>query len=96
MKYPYLNDKEFLKRFDNETHKIQYTRIEVLDFHTENIIASIEGKSTGGSINLSGTSNMRRAGSCSLLVDPEGIKCLDIVENTNNIIILLKFKILLV
>lgn len=74
MKYPYLNDKEFLKRFDNETHKIQYTRIEVLDFYTEDIIASIEGKSTGGSINLSGTSNMRRAGSCSLLVDPEGIK----------------------
>jgi hypothetical protein len=74
MKYPYLNDREFLKRFDNETHKIQYTRIEVLDFHTEDIIVSIEGKSTGGSVNLSGTSNMRRAGSCSLLVDPEGIK----------------------
>lgn len=70
----YLNDKEFLKRFDNETHKIQYIRIEILDFDTENVIASIEGKSTGGNINLSGTSNMRRAGSCSLLVDKEGIK----------------------
>ena len=70
----YLNDKEFLKRFDNETHKIQYIRIEILDFDTENVIASIEGKSTGGNINLSGASNMRRAGSCSLLVDKEGIK----------------------
>ena len=74
MRYPYLDDKVFLKMFDNENHKIQYTRITVLDFHTENIIASIEGKSTGGSINLSGTSNMRRAGSCSILVDSEGIK----------------------
>lgn len=74
MRYSYLNDRSFLKMFDNENHKIQYTRIEVLDFQTENVIASIEGKSTGGSVNLSGTSNMRRAGSCSLLVDPEGIK----------------------
>ena len=74
MRYPYLNDRTFLKMFDNEKHKIQYTRITVLDFQTEEVIASIEGKSTGGSVNLSGTSNMRRAGSCSLLVDPEGIK----------------------
>lgn len=74
MRYPYLDDKEFLKRFDNETHKIQYTRISVLDFETENIKASIEGKSTGGSCNVSGTSNMRRTASCTLLVDPEGVK----------------------
>ena len=74
MKNPYLNDREFIKRFDKETHKIQYTRIEILDFDTEEIVASIEGKSTGGNVNLSGTSNMRRAGSCSLLVDKEGVK----------------------
>ena len=74
MRYPYLNDRTFLKMFDNENHKIQYTRITVLDFQTEEVLASIEGKSIGGSVNLNGSSNMRRAGSCSLLVDPEGVK----------------------
>ena len=73
MKAPYLNDKEFLKKFDLENRKEQYIRISVLDFKTEIPIASIEGKSTGGSCNLSGTSNMRRTATCSIAVDPWGI-----------------------
>jgi hypothetical protein len=74
MRYPYLDNKDFLVAMDNETHKEQFTRITVLDFQTEKVKASIEGKATGGNCNLSGTSNMRRTASCSLVVDPEGIK----------------------
>lgn len=72
--YPYLNDKSFLIDFDNENFKQQYVRITILDFQSERPIASIEGKSTAGSCNLSGTSNMRRTASCTLLVDPDGVK----------------------
>lgn len=74
MNAPYLNDKNFLKVMDMENHKEQFIRITVLDFQTERVKASIEGKSTGGNCNLSGTSNMRRTASCTLAVDPEGIK----------------------
>lgn len=74
MKYPYLKDKNFLIDMDNENCKEQFIRITVLDFQTERIKASIEGETTSGSCNLSGTSNMRRTASCSLIVDPEGIK----------------------
>ena len=72
--YPYLNDKEFLKLVDQARHKEQFVRIFVLNFNTEEVIASIEGKSTGGSINVSGTSSLRRSGSCSIAVDPAGIE----------------------
>ena len=71
--FPYLEDKEFLKQLDEERYREIYIRIEVLDFTTEQTIANIEGKSTGGSINLNGTSNMRRSGSLSMVVDPNGI-----------------------
>ena len=70
----YLDDKNFLKKLDLENHKELYLKIHALDFNTEKVLASIEGKSTGGSCNLSGTSSMRRTASCSLLVDPYGIK----------------------
>ena len=70
----YLKDKKFLQEFDLENHKIQFTRISVLNFSTEEEIASIEGKSTGGTVNINGTSSMRRTASCSLLVDPNGVK----------------------
>lgn len=72
--YPYLYDEQFLKAFDNENFKTQYIRITVLDFFSEVPIATIEGKSLNGSVSLSGTSNMRRTGSCSLAVDPNGIR----------------------
>ena len=73
IKAPYLEDKAFLKKFDLENRKEQFIKIIVLDFKTENPIASIEGKSTGGSCNLSGTSNMRRTASCTVAVDKYGI-----------------------
>ena len=73
IKAPYLEDKAFLKKFDLENRKEQFIKIIVLDFKTENPIANIEGKSTGGSCNLSGTSNMRRTASCTVAVDKYGI-----------------------
>lgn len=73
MRAPYLNDKNFLKKFDLENRKEQFIRISVLDFKTEVPIANIEGKSTGGSCNLNGSSNMRRTANCTVIVDPLGI-----------------------
>ena len=58
--YPYLYDENFLKEFDKEYRRIQYTRILVLDFNTEQILATISGKATGGSCTFSGTSSNRR------------------------------------
>jgi hypothetical protein len=72
--YPYYDDKEFLKQLDLERYEESRVRIEILDFTTEQPIANIEGKATGGSINLSGTSNMRRAGSLNLAADMNGIE----------------------
>lgn len=74
IKYPYLDDNQFLKDFDLQRYKEQFIRISVLDFKTEILIASIEGKTTSGSCNLNGSSNMRRTASCSLVVDPNGIE----------------------
>lgn len=74
MIYPYLENKEFLKRLDIEERKVQYVRITALDFKTEAAIAHLEGIATGGSVNLNGSSNVRRTMSCSLLVKPEGLE----------------------
>lgn len=85
--YEYLDNKEFLRRFDLEERKVQYIRITVLDFHNEAAIASVEGIATGGTVNLNGSSNVRRTMSCSLLVVPEGVSKQGSLENIkyNNI-----------
>ena len=69
--YPYLNDEQFLKDFDKELYREQFVRITALDFRTEKAIMSLEGKCTSGSCNLSGTSNMRRTASCTVVVTSE-------------------------
>ena len=69
--YPYLNDEQFLKDFDKELYREQFVRITALDFQTEKAIMSLEGKCTAGSCNLSGTSNMRRTASCTIVVTSE-------------------------
>ena len=80
MRYPYLNDQAFLKRVDLENYKEQFVRITILNFKDESRVASIEGKATSGSCNLSGTSNMRRTANCSLIVDKNGIELLGYEE----------------
>ena len=74
MDYTYLYDNQFLTEFDKEVKKVQYIRIEALDFTKESVLATIEGKATAGSCTFSGTSNMRRVANCTLLVDKEGIR----------------------
>lgn len=73
MTHSYLEDKEFLKRLDLEQRKVQYVKLTLLDFRSETPIAYLEGIATGGTVNLNGTSNIRRTMSCSLLVIPDGI-----------------------
>ena len=77
----YLNDKNFLKQLDCENRKTQYIKITVLEFKSENPIATIEGKATGGNVNLNGNSNIRRTMSGSILVDEDGVYDLRYSEN---------------
>ncbi|AXF52490.1 MAG: putative flagellin-like protein [Caudoviricetes sp.] len=58
-KYPYLKDSPFLKQFDKIKTKEQYVKIIVLDF-SEKPIEEIQGKVTGGNLNLDGKSSIRR------------------------------------
>lgn len=55
----YLNDASFLKQIDLLQTREQYVRITVLSF-AEKPVASIEGNVTSGSINIDGSSSMRR------------------------------------
>ena len=71
---PYLSDKNFLKELDLEPRRVQYLKIEVLDFKTEEKKASIAGIATGGTANLNGSSNMRRVANCTLTVNPDGLE----------------------
>ena len=60
-----LYDKEFLLKLDKCKNKIIYARITALNFD-ESPIEMIEGRVTGGSINIDGSSAVRR--SCSLSI----------------------------
>ena len=59
MKYQYLNDSAFLKQLDLQKLKEQYVKIIVLDWN-EHPIQDLTGRATGGSINLDGSSSLRR------------------------------------
>ena len=68
---------KLLKTIDEYPNKIQYVKIQVLNWdetnlttivNEKNIPVSIQGRVTGGNINLSGTSAIRRNGSLSLIV----------------------------
>lgn len=58
-------DTDFLLALDKERTKEKYARITVLDLK-ENPVETIEGKVTGGSLNIDGASSLRRT--CSLTV----------------------------
>ena len=63
-------DKDFLLELDKMRNKIIYARITALQFN-ETPIESIEGKVTGGSINIDGSSALRRT--CSLTMVAEDV-----------------------
>ena len=58
-----LMDKDFLKKLDEYNEREVYVKIISLDF-AENPRSEIQGYTTGGSINVNGTSSVRRT--CSL------------------------------
>ena len=62
----YMYDKEFLKNLDNYQHKEKYARITALTLD-EKPVETIEGKVTGGSVNIDGASALRRTSSLTLL-----------------------------
>ena len=67
-----LLDKEFLKQLDNSTNKETYARITALDIN-ELPLEQIEGKVTGGSVNIDGASAIRRTCSVSLIASEVNI-----------------------
>lgn len=58
-KYSYLYDSDFLKQVDLQKNKEQLAKITVLDW-AENPIQDITGIVTGGSLNIDGSSTVRR------------------------------------
>lgn len=66
--YSYLKDSSFLKLLDRMRVKEQYVKITVLDFQ-ENPIEEIQGRVTGGSLNLDGNSSIRRTCNLNMVTD---------------------------
>ncbi len=67
MKNPLL-DKDFLLKVDNDRNRVYYIKLIALDFE-ENPIEEINGRVTSGSINVDGTSSVRRTCSLSLVAN---------------------------
>ena len=78
-------DKDFLLELDKIPNKTTYAKITALQFN-ETPIESIEGRVTGGSINIDGTSALRRT--CSLTLVAEDINYNDYYWGLNT-----KFKL---
>lgn len=77
IKQKYSSDEvnKFLKYLDEYPNKIQYVRIQVLQWNEQPLQGAnerdvyIEGRAIGGSVNLNGDSNVRRNGSISVCLD---------------------------
>ena len=67
-KYPYLQDKKFLKKIISSQIKTFFVKIIVLNWD-ERPIESIEGRVISANFNLDGESSVRRTGSISLIID---------------------------
>lgn len=68
MIYEYLKNSAFLKKMDEMPLKEQFVKIIILDF-LENPITEIQGKVTSGSINLNGSSAVRRTANLNMVAD---------------------------
>ena len=71
---------EFLKQLDHFKHKEIYAKVIALNFN-ETPIETIEGRITAGSINVDGTSAVRRT--CSLTVVAENFDYRDYIWTIN-------------
>ena len=70
--YKHLQDNDFLSALTYNHHKTQYARLKVFDKNKQPI-EFIEGKITGGSINIDGAAAIRRTCSLSLSTEPGSI-----------------------
>ena len=86
MSNPFL-DKGFLLKLDQQKERENFARIISLDFD-ENPLEQIEGRVTGGSVNIDGTSAVRR--SCSLSMVAENLDINNFYWGVKN-----KFKLVL-
>ena len=66
--YPYLKDSAFLLKIDKQKIKEQYIKIICLDMN-ERPLQEVQGRCTGGSLNLSGSSAVRRTCNLSMIAD---------------------------
>ena len=66
----FLQDQIFLKELEDFPIKEQHLKVELLDF-SENPVAEIQGKCSSGSLNIDGTSSMRRTCTFTLIVDKD-------------------------
>lgn len=66
--YEYLQDTDFLKRLYEYPIQTQYCKITILDWK-ERPLQEIQGRVTGGNINLDGNSAMRRSCNLSAYID---------------------------
>ena len=83
--YEYLNNAPFLQQLTESNLKELYAKITVLDWN-EHIIKEITGRTIGGSINLDGTSAMRRSATLQLIADDK----INDLTNIDNLISLNK------
>lgn len=77
----YLLDKKFLKELDIQNQREIYAKVVSLNIHEEPI-ESIEGKVTGGSISIDGSSSVRR--SCNLTLVSQQVNINDIYWGFSN------------
>ena len=83
-KYPYLSDSDFLKEIDDSLVLSQYAKITLLNW-AEQPLYSIEGRITGGSIQINGDSAIRRTCSLNSFVEDDkyDYKSLDSIFSLN-------------
>lgn len=76
--YPYLKDSTFLKEFDLQRLKDQFVEVTVLSLD-EQPLRAIEGRVISGTLNLDGTSAIRRTCNLTMIANPNE----DITDVTN-------------
>lgn len=86
----FLNREEVVRYIDTIHFKTQYIRITILD-NTNTPLRAIEGRATGGNININGSSSVRRTGSLTLVTehieDPKHpLDVMNAVTNINTLI----------
>ena len=76
-KYDYLLDDAFLKQINYSNNITLHCRIFVMN-RDEAVIGTIEGKTSGGSLSLNGSSAIRRTGSLTIIADDSTYRITDV------------------